>query len=163
MSRISESSTASRIILLASVAVAACASVGTVRPPFPPLYQALVDTVRADTAALIEALEERIIAEGLEIRISSVLDAYVETRWFNVVTGRSDDGDVAHPEREILLRFWVDPLGPLGYQLTAEAVFRRVSDPSLPSRQREVMIPPGHDGEAILLRILNSLRERFGG
>lgn len=163
MSRISESSAASRIIILASVAVAACASVGTVRPPFPPLYQAFVDTVRADTAALIGALEERIIAEGLEIRISSVLDAYVETRWFNVVTGRSGDGDVAHPEREILLRFWVDPLGPLGYQLTAEAVFRRVSDPSLPSRQREVMVPPGHDGEAILLRILNGVRERFGG
>ena len=136
---------------------------GTVRPPFPPLYQAFVDTLRADTAALIGALEERVIAEGLEIRISSVLDAYVETRWFNVVTGHSGDGDVAHPEREILLRFWIDPLGPLGYQLTAEAVFRRVSDPSLPSRQREVMVPPGHDGEAILLRILNSLRERFGG
>ena len=163
MSRISESSAASRIIVLASFAVAACASVGTVRPPFPPLYQAFVDTLRADTAALIGALEERIIAEGLEIRISSVLDAYVETRWFNVVTGRSGDGDVAHPEREILLRFWVDPLGPLGYQLTAEAVFRRVSDPSLPSRQREVMVPPGHDGEAILLRILDGVRERFGG
>ncbi len=163
MSRISESSAASRIILLASVAVAACASVGTVRPSFPPLYQAFVDTVRADTAALIGALEERIIEEGLEIRVSSVLDAYLETRWFNVVTGRSGDSDVAHPEREILLRFWVDPVGPLGYQLTAEAVFRRVSDPSLPSRQREVMVPPGHDGEAILLRILNGVRERFGG
>ena len=61
------------------------------------------------------------------------------------------------------MRFWVDPVGPLGVQLTAEAVHRRVSDPSLPARQTEVMVPPGHGGDVILMRILKAVRGRFGG
>ena len=166
-----------------------CAWVGTVRPPFPPLYQAFVDTVRVDRsdwtgeferrkleqrfdkrdtlliemAELIAELERLSIEEGLSVRVASVLDGYIETQWFDVVSGRSADREVAHPEREILLRFWIDPVGPLGYQLSAEAVYRRVADPSLSSRAREVMVPPGHDGEAILLRVLDGVRGRFGG
>ena len=166
-----------------------CASAGTVRPPFPPLYQAFVDTVRVDRsdwtgeferrkleqrfdkrdtlliemAELIAELERLSIEEGLSVRVASVLDGYIETQWFDVVSGRSADREVAHPEREILLRFWIDPVGPLGYQLSAEAVYRRVADPSLSSRAREVMVPPGHDGEAILLRVLDGVRGRFGG
>ena len=50
-----------------------------------------------------------------------------------------------------------------GSSSLAEAVYRRVSDPSLPSREREVMVPPDHEGEAILTRILDGVRERFGG
>ncbi len=114
-------------------------------------------------AELIAELERFSIEEGLSVRIASVLDGYIETQWFDVVSGRSADREVAHLEREILLRFWIDPVGPLGYQLSAEAVYRRVADPSLSSRAREVMVPPGHDGEAILLRILDGVRERFGG
>ncbi len=166
-----------------------CASAGTVRPPFPPLYQAFVDTVRVDRsdwtgeferrkleqrfnrrdtlliemAELIAELERLSIEEGLSVRIVSVLDGYIETQWFDVVSGRSADREVAHLEREILLRFWIDPVGPLGYQISAEAVYRRVADPSLSSRAREVMVPPGHDGEAILLRVLDGVRGRFGG
>ncbi len=166
-----------------------CASAGTVRPPFPPLFQAFVDTVRVEQsdwtgeferrkleqrfderdtlliemAELIAELERLSIEEGLSVRVASVLDGYIETQWFDVVSGRSTDGEVAHPEREILLRFWIDPVGPLGYQLSAEAVYRRVADPSLSSRAREVMVPPGHDGEAILLRVLDGVRGRFGG
>ena len=166
-----------------------CASAGTVRPPFPPLFQAFVDTVRVEQsdwtgeferrkleqrfderdtlliemAELIAELERLSIEEGLSVRVASVLDGYIETQWFDVVSGRSADREVAHPEREILLRFWIDPVGPLGYQLSAEAVYRRVADPSLSSRAREVMVPPGHDGEAILLRVLDGVRGRFGG
>ena len=168
---------------------AACARTGTVRPPFPPLYQAFVDTVRVERsdwtgeferrkleqrfdkrdtlliemAELIAELERLSIEEGLSVRVASVLDGYIETQWFDVVSGRSADREVAHPEREILLRFWIDPVGPLGYKLSAEAVYRRVADPSLSSRAREVMVPPGHDGEAILLRVLDGVRGRFGG
>ena len=123
----------------------------------------MVDTVQADVGGLIEELERRATGEGFSIRVSSVLDGYVETSWLNLVTHESDDGDTAHPERVILLRFWIDPVGPLGYQLTAEAVHRRVLDPSLDPRQTEVMVPEGHAGEAMLLRILLGIRERFGG
>ncbi len=122
-----------------------------------------MDTVQATTEDLIAELEQRSIEEGFHVRVSSVLDGYVETRWLNLVTGESDDYDIAHPERVILLRFWVDPVGPLGLQLTAEAVHRRVFDPSLEPRQTEVMVPQDHGGEAILMRILAGIRERFGG
>ena len=146
-----------------AVVVASCASAGTVRPPFRPLHQAVVDTVQADPGDLIAELEQRSIEQGFRIRVSSIMDGYVETRWLNLVTGKSDDGDPAHPERVILLRFWVDPVGPLGLQLTAEAVHRRTSDPSVESRQTEVMVPRDHEGEAILMRVLVGIRERFGG
>lgn len=121
----------------------------------------MIDTVRAEAAGLIEELERRTIDEGFSIRVSSVLDGYIETGWLNLVTQESDDGDTAHPD-VILLRFWIDPVGPPGYQLIAEAVHRRVFDPSLDPRQTEVMVPEGHEGEAMLLRILLGMRERFG-
>jgi hypothetical protein len=114
-------------------------------------------------AELVAELERLSIEAGFSVRLASVLDGYIETRWFDVASGRSADKEVAHSDREILLRFWIDPVGPLGYKLSAEAVYRRVADPSLSSRAREVMVPPGHDGEAILLHILDGVRGRFGG
>ena len=109
------------------------------------------DTATIERAQLVVELERHSATEGLDVRISSVLDGYLETSWYSA----------GQPKQEVLLRFWIDPVGPLGYQLTAEAVYRRIADPSLPSRQREVMVPPGHDGEAMLIRFLNAVRDRF--
>ena len=91
------------------------------------------------------------------------MDGYLETEWYNTVTQRTRDLDLSHPERVVRLRFWIDPVGPLGYQLTSEAVYRYVEDPSVAVRETEIMVPPGHAGEQILGRILESVRVRFGG
>ena len=122
-----------------------------------------MDTARTRAGDLIDELEQRSVEEGFDVSVSSHLDGYLETRWLNLITGEPDDRDVTHPQRSVLLRFWVDPVGPLGYRLTAEAVYRRVLDPSLEQRQTELMVPRGHDGETILLRILAAVRARFPG
>ena len=128
-----------------------------------PLPEAFVDTLDMQPADLLAELQRHSIELGFAIAVSSELDRYLETRWFNMATGRSDDGDLNRPDRVILLRFWIDPLGPLGYQLTSEAVYRPVADPSLPDRAAELMVPPGHEGEQILVRILDGVKERLGG
>lgn len=132
------------------------------RPPFLPLPEAFLDTVAMEPADLLAELANRSIEQGFAIEVSSELDRYLETRWFNLATGRPDDGDFIRPDRVIRLRFWIDPLGPLGYQITSEAVYRRVIDPSLSDRESELMVPPGHEGEQILVRILDAVKERLG-
>ncbi len=148
--------------LLAAALAVGCPSVGTVRPPFRPLPEAFLDTLAMEPAVLLAELASHCLELGFAIEVSSELDRYLETRWFNLATGRPDDGDLIRPDRVIRLRFWIDPLGPLGYQVTSEVVYRRVADPSLPDRESELMVPPGHEGEQILVRILDGVKEQLG-
>ena len=141
-----------------------CPSAGTVRPPFRPLPDAFVDTLGAEILGeLVAEIEQRMREAGFEIRVTSELDGYVETQWYDIRTKRSGGDQPAHPERLVRLRFWLDPLGPLGYQITSEAVHRLMTDPSLSERDLERMVPPGHQTERIVVEILDALKARFGG
>lgn len=149
--------------LAAAIAVAAACASG-VRPSFEPFPQAEVDTVSATPNAAIQELASRIGAEGIQLQWSSPEEGYLETMWYNVVSRESGVTDRSNPERIIKLRFWADPVGQDRSRVTAEAVLQRTTDPSIVyERDREMLVPSGHAGEQILQRVLQGLRERFGG
>ncbi len=140
---------------------AACRA-GGVRPFFAPLPNALVDTIRTEPDILIRELSHLVEDEGFRIRSSSPEEGYLETDWRDLGAANPAVVQQLSAHRVIRLRFFTDPVGAEGARLAAEAVFRRTLDPSLPAREAEVMVPPGHAGEEILNRIFDAVVERFG-
>ncbi len=144
------------------VVLAACGSVN-VRPYLTPLPTALLDTLRAPPDALITEAERVLTMEGLRVRAASAQEGYLETHWYDPATQRTV-GSTAFPvQRAVKLRLWADSVGLGRTQLTSEAVIRRSADPSLPSREAEMVVPPDHPGYELLVRVRDSLRGRFGG
>jgi hypothetical protein len=140
---------------------AACAS-GGVRPSYKPFPQALVDTVNATPAAVIQELATRVSAENMRPNWTSPEEGFLETQWFNVVTQESGVMDRGNPDRYVLIRFWADPAGEGKTQVTAEVVLKRTTDPSVLPRDQEMMAPPGSAGDRLLRRIMEGMKERFG-
>lgn len=141
---------------------AACGSVN-VRPYLTPLPNAFLDTLAAAPDALITATERILTFEGLRVRAASAQEGYLETHWYDPTTRRSV-GSTAFPvQRAVKVRVWADSVGLGRTQLTSEAVIRRSADPSLPSREAEMIVPQHHPGYELLVRVRDSLRGRFGG
>ena len=145
-----------------AVAVAAACASGGVRPFFPPLPGALVDTLVADPADVITEVTVLVAAEGLAIRWNSPAEGYLETEWYDVVARRPGGENSLQPENVIKLRFFSDPVRQGETRLVSEAVTRLTVDPSMPSRESEIIVPPGHPGEQILRRVIAGVRSRFG-
>jgi hypothetical protein len=148
-------------VTLALAATAACSS-SSVRPFLRPLPDALVDTLRVDPAVLTQDLAGLVAAEGFAIRWNSPPEGYLETEWFDVVERRPAGGGSVDPTRVVRLRFFADPVRQGETVLVSEAVMRRTSDPSMSDRESESMVPPGHQGDVILRRVLDSVRARYG-
>lgn len=137
-----------------------CGSIGA-RPYLTPLPDAITDSVRAAPADVIRQLQTYVLGEGLAVRVSSPTEGYLETEWYDV-DRRGPVGGSLDPRRIVRLRFFADDVGGDRAALTSEAVTLRSIDPSIPERQNEVMVPPGHPGSQILDRILIALRNELG-
>ena len=146
--------------LVTLAATVACGSIGA-RPYLTPLPDAVTDTLPAEAAAVIIQIQTLAIGEGLEIRVSSPAEGYLETEWYDV-DRRGSVGGSLDPRRIVRFRFFADELGTTGTALHSEAVTLRSIDPSVPERQNEVMVRPGHPGDQILQRILIALRNWSG-
>ena len=145
---------ASAIVFL--MAGAACGA-GGVRPTFAPFPQAITDTVAGEPESIVERLSELLQAEGIELRWVRVREGYVETKWFDPITGGTGGGRSLNTDGIVRMRFWTDIVMEHQSVVVGEVVNRRLVDPSLPTRETEAHVPPEHPGHAILLQILESL------
>ena len=149
-------------ILVLLLAVAACRATA-VRPYITPFPNAPTDTLQADPDDVINELAGLVTAEGLLIRMVSAEEGYLETGWYDIVSRSAAGSYGSDTDRYIRLRFFVDPVNPLLTQLVSEAVMRHTLDPSLPEREAEILVPPGHEGDQLLTRIRDALRTRHEG
>lgn len=146
-------------LALSLVVVQACGG-ANVRPYYAPLPLAEVDTLRGDPPQIVDYLTEALRADSIQLHVVSTEEGYVESRKFDVRP--LVEGSTRVPISAVIrLRFWIDPIGDGETQVTAEAVTERTVDPSLPQREREVVVPTGHAGLALLQRIREDLRNRF--
>ena len=155
-----------RIARPSAIAVLAvsCSPV-TTRPPFQPLPEALVATVNAPPARTAAAAAEWLAAEGLTVIHSSTRDGYVETAWYDthVKASHGGSGDVPDLAATVKLRCWADPDVPGRTRLTVEPVYRPRYDPSRTERDLEAAVPVSHDGHHIAQRLLDALKQKYGG
>lgn len=146
-------------VAAALLATGACGA-SNARPYLTPFPDDPVDTLLARADVVVQHLGLVFQGDSLPLRTLAPAEGYLETEWFDVVRWAGDStaqGD--HPV--VKLRFWVDPIGQGLVQVVGEAATRRVVDPSLPPRQREVAVPATHPGGMLLDRLRRTLRERF--
>ena len=133
------------------------------RPLFRPLPQALVDTVSAHPRDVIRDLSARLESEGLTLRRVSPRDGFLETRGFDVAARVTRDVDIRDPTRVFVIRIWADSLPGVRSLVTAEAAYRRTSDPSQTMRQSEVMAQPEHAGRQLVVAVIQATKAHFRG
>jgi hypothetical protein len=143
--------------------LAACTPV-TSRPPFLPYPQAQVAVIDAPPAQLVPEAVGWLTSQGLRVQWSSPQDGYVETAWYDVrsrqsVEGQTDPGDLLNT---VKIRCWADPNVPGKSQLTVEAVYRPLLDPSRPERDLEEVVPQGSDGYRIAQQLIDAMKQKFG-
>ena len=143
--------------------LAACSPV-TTRPPFLPYPQALVTVLDAPPNRVVPEALGWLTSQGLQAQWSSPQDGYVESAWFNLRThtsvfGEGDPGDLLFT---VKIRCWADPDIPGKTQLTVEAVYRPVLDPSRPERDLEEIVPQGSEGYRIAQQLIDALKQKFG-
>jgi len=148
---------------LVALLLAACTPI-TSRPAFLPYPQALVAIVDYSAPQIVPEAMGWLASQGLRVEWSSPRDGYVETAWFNVrtrnsMTGQGDPGDLLDT---VKLRCWVDPNAPGKSQLTVEAVYRPMLDPSRSERDLEVIVPEGSDGHRIAAQLIEAMKQKFG-
>ena len=146
------------------VLVAAACTPVTTRPPFLPSPQAVVLVVDAPPAQVVPEAVGWLTNQGLRVEWSSPRDGYVETAWYNLQThtatlGEGDPGDLLNT---VKIRCWADPNVPGKSQITVEAVYRPMLDPSRPERDLEVVVPQGSEGHRIAEQLLEAMKEKFG-
>lgn len=147
------------------IAVLAACSPVTTRPAFQPLPEALVTTLNAPPARVSAAAATWLAGEGLTIAHTSPQDGYVETAWYDTRTKATHRGagDVPDLAATVKLRCWADPDVPGHTRLTVEPVYRPRYDPSRVERDLEIAVPESHDGHKIAQRLLDALKQKYGG
>jgi len=135
----------------------------TTRPAFLPYPQALTTIVDAPTETVVPELDAWLSGQGLRVEWTSAQDGYVETAWYNTtthqsVTGTHDPGDLL---ATIKIRCWVDPYTPGKSQLTVEAVYRPILDPSRMERDLEVIVPEASPGYDVAHQLLEATQKKF--
>lgn len=149
--------------LLGALIAAGCAS-GGLRPVFQPLPNAATTEVSATAAQVIPAVQNELLKEqGLQMQWVSPADGYIETQWYNVQTRSSANLSTGALDQQVLFRFWVDPVAEGRSKVTGEAVWLRGWDPSREQREQESMVPDAHPGGQILIRVMDMLRQEYGG
>lgn len=153
-----------RLSALSGALIAAGCASGGLRPVFQPLPNAATTEVSATAAQVIPAVQNELLKEqGLQMQWVSPADGYIETQWYNVQTRSSANLSTGALDQQVLFRFWVDPVAEGRSKVTGEAVWLRGWDPSREQREQESMVPDAHPGGQILIRVMDMLRQEYGG
>jgi hypothetical protein len=143
---------------LVALALAACATLTSVRPRFGPLPGSILVRVDADPAAVIRAAEAAARDAGLRVAASVPEEGYLETAWHDLAD--STALRLPRQERRVRLRMFADPSSGRTL-LIAECAVRLYEDPSLPERELEHMVPETHPGYRLLQEILRDAQRRL--
>jgi len=134
---------------------------GTTRPPYDPMPGAVHFELYLAPSPAIEALANAFLADTIPVLKVEARDAWLETPWFDTATGRPHKGEPLGAG-VVRIRAWADP-GRLGHsEVTVEAVYRPLADPSLPERSTEKPLPPGHPTAKRLAMLLKALTTEYG-
>lgn len=126
------------------------------RPAFPPVTGAPRGEINLDVRAATEALADVFRTDSFPLRRVELSDGYLETDWFEA-SSKQPTGARRLGSEVIQVRAWVDPAKPGSSRMTVETIFRPLADPSLPARDLDRQVPPGHPTAKRVAEIVEQL------
>ncbi|MEE8134185.1 MAG: hypothetical protein V3T56_03970 [Gemmatimonadales bacterium] len=145
-------------LALVLAAVSAACGANNVRPHYEPFIDAVVDTIFAPPDVVVDSLKTVVTEHGFEIARITSSEGFLETKWFDLDTGRSGGTYTRHPDRVIRFRFFAELGRDNSTVLRSEAAYRPRLDPSLADHEAEAMVPIDHPGDSLLQNVLDQLR-----
>jgi len=133
----------------------------TTRPTFGPITGAPSVVVQLSRAHATTLLSDLLKADSIPVNKVETRDGFLESPWFDSATGRPT-GRRPLGSNEVRVRAWVDPEKPLFSRITVETLYRQIADPSLPERELDRQLPPGHPVAARVRAVLDSLDKKYG-
>ena len=143
-----------RTPILALLLAAACARNG--QPAYQPMPEAKRAEIELDPQEATKKLAEAMTAAGLPVTSIATREGFVETAWFDSATMKPAGGRPLGT-RNVRVRAWVMPYRYGWSEITMEAVYRPIADPSLPPRELERSVPFGHPARVKVREILQQM------
>lgn len=141
-------------------AVLACAAT-TTRPYYLPLPAAAVAEIELDIREATRALAEGLARDSIALSIIQEKDGFIDSGWLDARTlehtgARPLGADV------VRVRAWVNPAKLFWSELSVEATFRPMADPSRPERELDVPLPEDHPLQKRLGGVIQKLIVQYG-
>jgi hypothetical protein len=143
-----------RLALLLLVTAAACARNG--QPGFPPMPEARQGQIELDPQEATKKLAEAMTAAGLPVDEIATREGFVSTAWYDTTTKKEVSGR-ALGAGNVRVRAWVMPWRYGWSEITMEAVYRPLADPSLPERELERSVTYNHPARVAIREIMQRM------
>ena len=145
--------------LLLSLALVAVPT--TSRPSFQPVPTAAVAEIELGIPEATRALAEGMAKDSITLSIIKENDGYIDSGWLDAKTlehtgARPLGADV------VRVRAWVNPAKQFWSELSVEATYRPMADPSRPERELDVPLPEDHPLQKRLGGVIQKLIVQYG-
>jgi hypothetical protein len=142
------------------VVLAACAAT-TTRPYYPPMPAAAVAEIELEIPEATRALAEGLARDSIALSIIREKDGFIDSGWLDARTlehtgARPLGADV------VRVRAWVNPAKQFWSELSVEATYRPIADPSRPERELDVPLPEEHPLQKRLGGVMQKLIVQYG-
>ncbi len=144
-----------QLALVFSLALAiACARNG--QPDFAPMPEARHGQIELDPQEATKKLADAMTAAGLPVTEVATREGFVSTAWYDTAT-RKRAGSRPLGTDDVRIRAWVMPWRYGWSEITMEAVYRPLADPSRPERELERSVPYDHPARVAIREIMQGM------
>lgn len=148
------------IIAPVLLAIVGC-NPNTTRPPqVEPVTGAVQVQLSLPTNLATQELADQLKIDTIPITVVRLEDGYLETPWFDAITGQATEARPLGPNI-VRLRAWINPASPQHSYLTVEVVYRLLADPSRPGRALDRQVPNDNPAAQRTGRALEVLSARY--
>jgi cell division septation protein DedD len=126
------------------------------QPGFEPMPEARRGQIELDPQEATKKLAEAMTAAGLPVTEVATREGFVATAWYDTATMKSAGARPLGPG-DVRIRGWVMPWKYGWSEITMEAVYRPVADPSLPARELERSVPYGHPARVKIREVMQQM------
>jgi len=147
------------VVVAGLVAIASCQPY-TTRPPFGPLPGSAEAVVDLDVAKATTVLAEQLKSDSIPVSRVEPKDGYLETGWFNAVTGQPTSDRVLG-DSIVRVRGWVNAYGQERGSIKVETAVRPLANPSLPPRDLDRQAPVDNPVAVRVATILTDMAKRY--
>ncbi|HET7602903.1 MAG TPA: hypothetical protein VFK36_07785, partial [Gemmatimonadales bacterium] len=141
-------------LALLMVLLTACARNG--QPGFPPMPEARQGQIELDPQEATKKLAEAMTGAGLPVDEVATREGFVSTAWYDTTTKKEVSGR-ALGAGDVRIRAWVMPWRYGWSEITMEAVYRPLADPSLPERELERSVAYNHPARVAIREIMQQM------
>jgi hypothetical protein len=133
----------------------------TSRPSFQPTPTAAVAEIELGIPEATRALAEGMARDSITLTKIKESDGYIDSGWLDARTlektsARPLGADV------VRVRAWVNPAKQFWSELSVEATYRPIADPSRPDRELDVPLPENHPLQKRLGGVIQKLIVEYG-